>query len=77
MILYMKRSSQNESLEKLCKYCERAQELNDEGKMLCPKYGVVEADNDCRRFIYDPLKRRPAKPIKVGDISIEDLPEDI
>ena len=73
----MEKAKKNDELEKLCKYCERAQELSDENHMLCPKYGVVEADNDCRRFIYDPLKRRPAKPIKAEDISLEAPPEDI
>ena len=73
----MKKKKKNEELEKLCKYCERAQELSDENLMLCPKYGVVEADNDCRRFVYDPLKRRPAKPVKLEDAGLEDLPTDI
>ena len=29
--------------------------------MLCKRYGVVAEDHSCRRFEYDPLKRRPVR----------------
>lgn len=40
-----------------CQYCERSK--MDELGMTCLKKGVVEPDDSCRAFVYDPLKRVP------------------
>lgn len=65
----------NTDIEKLCKFCERAQELAGGETMLCPRYGVVSAEHICRRFLYDPLKRCPARPVKPVGIEL-DVPPD-
>jgi len=44
---------------RLCMYCENASPLRSETEMLCRYRGVVSALHVCRKFMYDPLKRRP------------------
>jgi hypothetical protein len=41
-----------------CEYC-RFGNLIDDDHVICVKRGVVGSDDACRRFRYDPLKRRP------------------
>lgn len=50
-----------------CNYCSKATKLNDV-QILCVKRGIVNIDNSCRKFSYDPCKRVPAKP-KASDFS--------
>ena len=50
------------AIEPYCAICEHATFLKDSpGRMLCKRYGVVAEDHSCRRFEYDPLKRRPVR----------------
>lgn len=50
-------------IERACAFCQYARPLyGDEQNILCDKNGVVNADHVCRAFIYDPLKRAPARP---------------
>ena len=50
-------------IERCCAFCQYARPLyGDEQNILCDKNGVVNADHVCRAFIYDPLKRAPARP---------------
>lgn len=48
-------------IEKVCAYCEHASPLKDKDYMLCSVRGVVSASFSCRKFLYDPLKRIPAR----------------
>lgn len=41
-----------------CEYCRYGNLIDDE-HVICVKRGVVDSDSSCRRFRYDPLKRRP------------------
>ena len=45
-------------MERACAYCARAVRI-DENTMVCVKKGVVNPEDACRRFRYDPLKRIP------------------
>ena len=47
-------------IEKSCSYCEYGTKLNDD-EVLCIKKGIVSCEGKCRKFIYDPCKRLPAK----------------
>ena len=47
-----------------CRYCTYGMASSDEQTILCPKKGVVTCEYACRRFQYDPLKRKPQKPIR-------------
>lgn len=48
---------------KCCECCEHATALKgDRTKMVCDSFGVVSATHKCRKFIYDPLKRKAFRP---------------
>lgn len=50
------------AIEPCCSVCQYARQLKDSAaEVLCDKVGVVAGDHSCRRFVYDPLKRRPAR----------------
>ncbi len=56
------KSDYNAAIEPRCDVCQYARHLkDDEGNVLCDKTGVVSGAHRCRRFLYDPLKRRPAR----------------
>lgn len=48
-----------------CEYCKHGRLSPDEESVLCIKKGIVETDGKCRKYSYDPLKRRPKKPLIV------------
>ena len=48
-------------IERCCAYCCRGQGIS-EREVACVKRGVVPAENSCRSFRYDPLKRVPPRP---------------
>ncbi len=48
-------------LDRVCAYCERATVLAGGDHVLCDKRGVVTGTHHCRKFVYDPLKRKPAR----------------
>lgn len=52
-------------IDEICAYCEYAQTLNNEEKVLCSVRGVVAAAHKCKKFRYDPLKRNPAPPVQI------------
>lgn len=46
-----------------CEFCEHATSLkSDRTKMVCDRFGVVSATHKCRKFLYDPLKRKAFRP---------------
>lgn len=47
-------------IEKCCSYCQRGTCISDE-QVLCIKKGIVPISGKCRKFVYDPCKRIPAK----------------
>jgi len=49
------------SEHRCCVNCALSAEL-DEDRMICKKKGIVDKDRKCRHFLYDPLKRDPARP---------------
>jgi len=55
-------------IERYCKFCEHATTLSSSDTMLCRKHGVVDAGKCCRQFVYDPLKREPAKNVKLSPL---------
>jgi hypothetical protein len=52
-------------LEKHCAYCVNASVLSEE-EVACPYRGIAKAEDHCRRFAYDPLKRVPPRPAVLG-----------
>jgi hypothetical protein len=59
------------TIEPRCLYCKRGSAL-DEGRVACPKRGVVPAGEHCRAFQYDPLKRVPPKPAALDLSKLKD-----
>ena len=49
----------------VCENCLHGRLSPDEETVLCIKKGIVQPDGTCRRYSYDPLKRRPKKPLIV------------
>ena len=49
-----------------CSYCAWGTKLGEE-QILCVKRGVVAVSYACRKFEYDPCKRRPRK-VKALDL---------
>lgn len=53
----------DEECEERCELCQHATALkSDRTKMVCDKFGVVSATHTCRKFLYDPLKRKAFRP---------------
>ncbi len=48
-----------EEIERSCRYCERGSVLSNGEDVLCTVHGVVSCAGECRKFVYDPLKRVP------------------
>ena len=58
-------------IEPRCTYCTHGRSMGEE-QVVCPKKGVMAAGSHCRSFKYDPLKRVPPRPAKLGGISLSD-----
>lgn len=68
----------NKLLEKkkypaVCECCKHGRLSPDEKSVLCIKKGIVELDAKCRRYVYDPLKRRPKKPLLISKADPSDF----
>lgn len=61
------------SIAPACEYCEHVMQSFDGNKQLCDKLGVVESSHKCRRFVYDPLKRQPRKPLAMEKIDASEF----
>ena len=49
------------NIDPRCAYCQRGQLIN-EREVACVKKGIVNMEDHCRAFQYDPLKRVPPRP---------------
>lgn len=49
----------NENISPSCSYCVHGNNFIKQETVLCVKFGVVDAQNSCKKFKYDPLKRIP------------------
>lgn len=43
-----------------CSYCCYSTELSEDN-LLCAKKGIIDAQNPCKKFRYDPIRRIPSK----------------
>lgn len=67
---------QRTEYEKNCAHCEHAGNTYDDEYVICIKKGIVRSHGCCRKFIYDPLKRKtsPYKPSpKLEYINIDEV----
>jgi len=56
-----------------CIYCGRGRRCKDTDLVVCPKRGIVNIEDNCRSFKYDPLKRCPEQMKKSKQYSPEDF----
>ena len=47
------------SIPHRCEYCENGRAIDGGAEVFCRKKGLMEPDDNCRSFKYDPLKRTP------------------
>lgn len=57
-----------------CAYCQYGTQVN-EREVACRKQGIRRAEDSCRRFRYDPLRRQPPRPavMPLEQLSEEDF----
>ena len=60
-------------IEPRCAYCKKGNALSDR-EVICVKRGIVAAEDSCRAFRYDPLRRVPPRPVKLNTEKLD--PED-
>ncbi len=70
----MSKKNTEYEINEICLYCENSIPLMDgDDNVLCSKKGVVKEDHRCRKFSYDPLKRKPAPKINIPSPEALDL----
>lgn len=69
----MKRKLYGEAVEPACEYCAHGRPSKDGKSILCERHGVLPPDYRCRRFRYDPLKRKPRPAPELPRFSPEDF----
>ena len=69
----MQRREFSNDSARVCANCEKASLLVDGDSVLCSKNGVVPAGETCRKYKYDPLKRRPAPAQPLPEVDSADL----
>ena len=58
----MKKLFNKSDITPSCSYCVPGRTSPNKESILCLKKGVVGLDYSCKRFKYDPLKRKPIRP---------------
>ena len=76
--LHLSADEDDDSLNRCCAYCEHAECIeNCRTKMLCRHKGTVASSGSCRRFVYDPLKRKAFRPqiarLDTSDFDTDDI----
>ena len=64
MVIFMKKRSQPSERPARCGWCRHGASSADGTRVFCKKRGVMDADDCCSRYDYDPLRRVPhAQPV--------------
>ena len=58
----MKKLFNKKDITPSCSYCAHGRLAPDKESVLCYKKGVESLDYACKKFMYDPLKRKPVRP---------------
>lgn len=69
----MKVKIYGQNIQPACEYCEIGRLSPNKENVLCPLKGVVLTTFSCRKFKYDPLKRKPKAKLILQDYSEEDF----
>lgn len=63
----------NKSTKKSCLWCIYAKKSEYTEEIFCKKRGVTTANDYCRKYKYDPLKRKPDVQRIAGNFSNDDF----
>ena len=63
----------NKSVKKSCAWCKYGRKSEYSNEIFCKKRGVVTADDYCRKYNYDPLKRVPDRQTVSKEFSNNDF----
>ena len=55
-----------------CEYCEIGKRISND-TVICIKFGVTNFKNHCKKFKYNPLKRKPKTPKKTLALQKKDF----
>ena len=44
-----------------CEFCRYGKSAPDGSSVLCPERGVMRKQSRCKKYVYDPLKRKPSR----------------
>lgn len=69
----MKQKIMGEGITPKCEYCRFGKISADQTAILCPRKGVTEMDDVCKKFKYDPCKRSPHPAAQLQQFSAEDF----
>lgn len=56
-----------------CRYCKYGFLTRDKESVLCEKRGITKPHDQCRKYVYAPLKRIPKRPPAMPDFSLDDF----
>lgn len=63
----------NKDIVKKCAHCQNSLPLSNSDEMACKIRGIVNSDDLCRKYKYDPLKRVPNAQKIADDYSTDDF----
>lgn len=49
----------DKEIDRICAFCQHGEELSED-LILCRRHGPVTLDHSCRKFCYDPTRRKPS-----------------
>ena len=58
---------------KKCAHCAFGRTVEGDTDVLCARNGVMQPDDCCSKYTYDPLKRKPLRQTIASDYSAEDF----
>lgn len=62
LVIELKKLFNKKDVTPACSYCAHGRFAPNNESVLCMKKGVVDLDFSCKKFKYDPLKRKPLRP---------------
>lgn len=63
----------SKDVSKQCDVCRFGRLSEDGQSVLCPKRGITQRDDKCRKFSYDATKREPVIPAELPEYSSDDF----
>ena len=69
----MSRKLYGKNIPPQCEYCMIGEASSDGEVVFCAKKGIVPNSYSCRKFKYDPLRRKPKVSPALEEYSMEDF----